>query len=141
MAERGSGVGTGDVASRDMRTRPPYRLAVLSSHPIQYFTPLYRRIAGEPDIDLMVYFCSRVGLEDYVDEGFGRRLRWDVPLLEGYPHRFLPNMGSGRSVSTFRSLINPAILAELWRERPDAIKRGVIARIPPAFAQLREAAE
>jgi predicted metal-binding protein len=28
-----------------------------------------------------------------------------------------------------------------WRERPDAIKRGVIARIPPAFAHIREAAE
>jgi predicted metal-binding protein len=28
-----------------------------------------------------------------------------------------------------------------WRERPDAIKRGVIARVPPAFLQLPEAAE
>jgi predicted metal-binding protein len=28
-----------------------------------------------------------------------------------------------------------------WRERPDPIKRGVVARIPPAFAQLPEAAE
>jgi predicted metal-binding protein len=28
-----------------------------------------------------------------------------------------------------------------WRERPDAIKRGVIARMPPAFAHIREAAE
>jgi predicted metal-binding protein len=28
-----------------------------------------------------------------------------------------------------------------WRERPDAIKRGVVARIPPAFTQLPQAAE
>jgi predicted metal-binding protein len=28
-----------------------------------------------------------------------------------------------------------------WRERPDPIKRGVVARIPPAFAPLPEAAE
>jgi predicted metal-binding protein len=28
-----------------------------------------------------------------------------------------------------------------WRERPEQIKRGVIARIPPAFTHLSEAAE
>jgi predicted metal-binding protein len=28
-----------------------------------------------------------------------------------------------------------------WRERPEAIKRGVVARVPPAFTPLREAAE
>jgi predicted metal-binding protein len=28
-----------------------------------------------------------------------------------------------------------------WRERPEEIKRGVIARIPPAFTHLSEAAE
>jgi predicted metal-binding protein len=28
-----------------------------------------------------------------------------------------------------------------WRERPEQIKRGVVARVPPAFAHLREAAE
>ncbi|MBV9067041.1 MAG: DUF1636 domain-containing protein [Methylobacteriaceae bacterium] len=28
-----------------------------------------------------------------------------------------------------------------WRERPDAIKRGVVARVPPALPYAREAAE
>jgi predicted metal-binding protein len=28
-----------------------------------------------------------------------------------------------------------------WRERPDPIKRGVVARVPPALPHLREAAE
>jgi predicted metal-binding protein len=28
-----------------------------------------------------------------------------------------------------------------WRERPEEIKRGVVARVPPQFTQLREAAE
>jgi predicted metal-binding protein len=28
-----------------------------------------------------------------------------------------------------------------WRERPEQIKRGVVARVPPQFAQFAEAAE
>lgn len=31
-----------------------YRLAILNSHPVQYFAPLYRRLAQEPDINLTV---------------------------------------------------------------------------------------
>ena len=58
---------------------PLYRLAVVNSHPIQYFAPLYRRLAQEPDIDLTVYYCSRQGLETYKDAGFGgEEVRWDV---------------------------------------------------------------
>jgi len=39
----------------------PYRLAVLNSHVIQYFAPLYRRLSQEPDIDLTVYYCRAIG--------------------------------------------------------------------------------
>jgi glycosyltransferase involved in cell wall biosynthesis len=71
-------------------TRPPVRLAYLVSHPIQYQAPLLRRIAQEPDIDLTVFFGSDFSLRAYRDEGFGVEVTWDVPLLEGYKHEFLP---------------------------------------------------
>jgi glycosyltransferase involved in cell wall biosynthesis len=66
------------------------RLAYLVSHPIQYQAPLLRRIAQEPDIDLTVLFGSDFSLRSYSDEGFGVSVKWDVPLLDGYHHRFLP---------------------------------------------------
>ncbi len=66
------------------------RLAYLVSHPIQYQAPLLRRIAQEPDIDLTVLFGSDFSLRNYSDEGFGVSVKWDVPLLDGYRHRFLP---------------------------------------------------
>jgi len=34
------------------------RLAYLVTHPIQYQAPLLRRLAQEPDIDLMVFFAA-----------------------------------------------------------------------------------
>ena len=68
------------------------RLAYFVSHPIQYQAPLLRRIAQEPDIDLRVYFSSDHTSREFVDEGFGVKVEWDVPLLEGYDHQFLPRI-------------------------------------------------
>ena len=72
------------------RAQDKVRLAYLVSHPIQYQAPLLRRIAQEPDIELTVFFGSDFSLRDYQDEGFGVPVKWDVPLLDGYHHRFLP---------------------------------------------------
>jgi glycosyltransferase involved in cell wall biosynthesis len=87
-----------------MRFDPPLRLAYLVSHPIQYQAPLLRRISQEPDIDLTVLFCSDVSVRPFHNEGFGRVLQWDVPLLEGYRHRFLPAWGPRDQVSGWRPL-------------------------------------
>lgn len=100
----------------------PYRLAILNSHVIQYFAPLYRRLAQESDIDLTVYYCSRQGLDAYSDAGFGGQVvQWDVPLLEGYQAIFLDNLRHGKGVGSFWSLINPDIVGELRRNRYDAL--------------------
>jgi glycosyltransferase involved in cell wall biosynthesis len=72
------------------RSKNKIRLAYLVSHPIQYQAPLLRRIAQEPDIDLTVFFGSDFSLRSYQDEGFGVDVKWDVPLLDGYRHKFLP---------------------------------------------------
>lgn len=70
--------------------RRPLRLAYFVSHPIQYQAPLLRRIAKEKDIDLRVFFSSDISLRGYLDPGFGVAVKWDIPLLEGYKHEFLP---------------------------------------------------
>lgn len=67
------------------------RVAHLVSHPIQYFAPLYRELAARPEIDLTVFFYSDATMREFVDEGFGRAVEWDVPLLGGYKHRFMPS--------------------------------------------------
>lgn len=97
------------------------KLAVLNSHPIQYFAPLYRRLAQEPDIDLTVYFCSRQGIVEYRDADFGLSFCWDVPLLAGYRSIFLPNLRRGKAMNGFFSLLNPSIVRELRHGRYDAL--------------------
>jgi glycosyltransferase involved in cell wall biosynthesis len=88
------------------------RLAYLVSHPIQYQAPLLRRIAQEPDIDLTVLFGSDFSVKGYRDEGFGVGVKWDVPLLDGYKHIFLPRLRDGNDVS-FAMPMNRGIVRAL----------------------------
>jgi glycosyltransferase involved in cell wall biosynthesis len=81
---------------------PTVRLAVLTTHPIQYAAPLYRRLSAEPDIDLTVFFASDISVRSFVDPGFGREIQWDVPLLEGYRSEFLPAWGRTDQLSWWR---------------------------------------
>ena len=92
--------------------RERVRLAYLVSHPIQYQAPLLRRIAQEPDIDLTVFFGSDFSVRGYKDEGFGVGVKWDVPLLDGYRHEFLPVLRDNATVGV-ASPLNHGILNRL----------------------------
>lgn len=106
-----------DVAS----TRRPRRLAVVTSHPIQYQAPLFRELAKRPDVDLTVFFCSDHGVTEQVDPGFGRSFKWDVPLLDGYRHEFVPNVARHPGPTGFFGEINPALVGKLARGKFDAV--------------------
>lgn len=79
-----------------------YRLAYVVSHPIQYQAPLLRYIASEPEIDLAVFFLSDLSVRGRLDRGFGIPVQWDVPLLDGYTHHFLPTLGRADQLSFWR---------------------------------------
>src|SRR5437588_9411857 len=70
------------------------RIAIFVSHPIQYFSPLYARLAKESDFDIVVFYDRKSGANAGFDPGFGRVVHWDVPLLEGYRYEFLGNWGA-----------------------------------------------
>ena len=97
-----------------------WRLAALVSHPIQYLVPLMRKLAQQPDIDLDVYFMDDIGIRVAHLPG-GATMAWDVPLLDGYRHEFLPNLSPRRDGYSPISKMNPAILARLRSTRPDAL--------------------
>ncbi len=96
------------------------RLAYLVSHPIQYQAPLLRRISAEMDIELTVFFCSDLSVREYVDEGFGQTVQWDVPLLDGYRYEFLPAVDDRRRLSFSRPL-NYGLAPRLREEKFDAL--------------------
>ena len=98
----------------------PTRLAIIVTHPIQYFAPWYRELAKVPDLALKVFFCCDWGLNKYVDPGFKTELAWDIPLLEGYAHEFLPRPGQLQRM-TFWETDNPSVGVALDRFQPDVV--------------------
>jgi len=96
------------------------RLAYLVTHPIQYQAPLLRRIAEDPDIDLTVFYCSDLSTREFSDAGFGRVVKWDVSLLNGYRYEFLPAIGGTDHVSFWRPF-NYGLTKRLKGGRFDAI--------------------
>jgi len=97
----------------------PYKLAYFVSHPIQYQAPLLKFISAHPDIDLTVFFLTDISTKAYHDHGFGRKVEWDTPLLEGYEYTFLDStfkkqdFGINNPSVSFKS-IHRAILSNDW---------------------------
>ena len=88
------------------------KVAYLVSHPIQYQAPLLRRISQERDIELTVFFGSNFSIREYGDKGFGVDVKWDVPLVDGYRHEFLPSVWDRRRTGP-TSQLNYGILSRL----------------------------
>ena len=61
------------------------RLAIICSHPVQYYAPLFKLMAQSHDIK--VFYKNRKYQERY-DHGFNRTISWDIPLLDGYQYAF-----------------------------------------------------
>lgn len=108
----------------DDAPHPRRRLAVVTSHPIQYYAPWFRHLARDGgkrgDLDLRVFYLWGEGTAARHDPGFGHVVRWDVPLLDGYPHEFVPNVSPRPGTDHFWGLRNPSLLGRLTAFRPDA---------------------
>jgi glycosyltransferase involved in cell wall biosynthesis len=97
------------------------RLGIVVSHPIQYQVPLYRQLAASSSIEPLVFYLTRHGLDDSFDRGFGRTVKYDVPLLGGYEHVLVPNRSPRPALSSPWGLFNPSLPALIRRSRIDAI--------------------
>lgn len=98
---------------------PRLRLAIVTSHPIQYQTPLFRELAGQ--CDLTVFFAHRATSGDQAAAGFGVGFHWDVDLLSGFRHVFLSNVAAEPGLGHFSGCDTPEILDRLRDGAFDAV--------------------
>lgn len=96
------------------------RLAVVSSHPIQHFAPLYRELASKQDIELKVFYLAENGVTEFRDQQFSEDFKWDIPLLENYHSEFLE---PGRIIHKFGffSMDSKKLVPALSDYEPDVI--------------------
>lgn len=115
VASMAEGPEAGDPRAR------PFRLAVVNSHPIQYFAPLYAYLNQDPNLEVTALYCSNSSLRGEMDQGFGQSVTWDVDLLGGYRSVFLGKDAARRTPAGFWSLVCPEVWAEIRRGRYDAV--------------------
>lgn len=99
----------------------PYRLAIVSTHPIQYHAPWFRGLAAHPDLDVHVYFCHKATPQEQARAGFGVEFDWDVDLLAGYPHSFLKNTANPAGHGRFGGFDTPEIGKIIREQKYDAV--------------------
>ncbi len=97
------------------------KLGIVVTHPIQYQAPLYRYLEAHSSIKPFVLFLTRHGVDESFDPGFGRSVKYDIPLLEGYDYKFLRNISPKKSPSTIIGAINPSLISEIRKHSFDAV--------------------
>jgi len=66
------------------------KLAIITTHPIQYYAPIFKLLSERKKIEICVFYTwGKDALKDKFDVGFGKKIEWDIPLLEGYNYNFL----------------------------------------------------
>jgi glycosyltransferase involved in cell wall biosynthesis len=96
------------------------RVAMVTTHPIQYQVPWLRMLAKTPGIELHVYFAM---IPDAAEQGreFGVAFDWDIPLLEGYEWSLLENCAKHPSLTAFRGCDTPQLYREIRKGGFDAV--------------------
>ena len=56
------------------------KVAIITSHPIQYYAPWFRHLADATDFSIKVFYLWNFGVSQQVDMGFKQPIQWDIPL-------------------------------------------------------------
>jgi len=102
-------------------TSAKYRVLLVGSHPTQYGSPQFRRMAQHPHLKILAAYCSLQGAEAAVDPDFGVAVQWDIPLLDGYSWVELSNCSPRPGLGRFFGLLNLGLWKLIQRGRFDAV--------------------
>jgi glycosyltransferase involved in cell wall biosynthesis len=83
------------------------KIAVVLSHPVQYYSPIFRELARRADVT--VFYGYRSTPHDQARAGFNIAFDWDVDLLSGYRHEFLVNVSASPNASGFAGVDTPDV--------------------------------
>lgn len=97
------------------------KLAIITTHPIQYNAPLFRLLAQRRRIAVKVFYTWGQAKDAVYDARFGRVRQWDIPLLEGYEYEFVTNVARHPDSNRFWGVVNPRLLRRLQQEQFDAL--------------------
>lgn len=90
------------------------KLAIISSHPIQYNAPLFALMAEKGVFELRVFYTwGEDAVKPKFDPDFGKVIEWDIPLLQGYAHEFVKNVSKKPGSHHFFGIDNPYLIQDI----------------------------
>ncbi len=98
------------------------KLAIVTSHPIQYNAPLFRLLTERGKIELKVFYTWGQTEQGFVyDPDFKKAFKWDIPLLDGYEKEFVENISKEPGAGHFKGIKNRDIIQRIDKYNPDAL--------------------
>lgn len=97
------------------------KIAIVTTHPIQYHSPLFSYLTKNSSHSVKVFYTLGDKGEEVYDRDFGIKRSWNLDLLTGYDYEFLDNTASSVSSIGFWGIQNPEILNKLDLFKPNAI--------------------
>ncbi len=98
------------------------KLAIVTTHPIQYYAPFFKMLTERGRVQVKVFYTwsqSQQGAK--FDPGFGKNIEWDIPLLEGYDYTFVENISKKPGTHHYNGVVNPTLNREIEEWDPDAV--------------------
>ncbi len=97
------------------------KLAIISTHPIQYYAPVFALLAKSNVFEIKVFYTLGQSNLNSFDKGFQKNIKWDIPLLEGYNFEFLNNTAKVPGSHHFKGIINPNAINNIQNFEPNAL--------------------
>ena len=98
------------------------KLAIITTHPIQYNAPFFKMLHNRGNVDVKVFYTwSQTENKKKYDPGFNMDVDWDIPLLEGYKYIFSKNVSKKPGSSHFFGIDNPNLIKEIYEFSPNYI--------------------
>jgi glycosyltransferase involved in cell wall biosynthesis len=97
------------------------RLAVVLSHPTQYYSPWFRWMRTHTTLQFRVFYLWDFGITQSRDPNFGKSFKWDVDLLSGYDSEIVPNKSRRPGAEHFFGFRNPGLTRRLAEWKPEAL--------------------
>lgn len=97
------------------------RLAIIITHPIQYYSPLFQILGNDERLDFKVFYTWSQTKEEVFDQKFGKTVKWDIPLLEGYEYEFVDNTSKNPNSFAVSGIINPELNSKVEAWNPSSI--------------------
>ncbi|WP_374951540.1 glycosyltransferase family 4 protein [Mucilaginibacter sp.] len=97
------------------------KLAIIVSHPVQYYAPVFRLLTSRGLVNLRVFYTWGEKAVTKHDPGFSKTFAWDIPLLDGYAYEWVINTAADPGSHHFNGIVNPKLIASIDRFAPDAL--------------------